>query len=183
MSSSTPTRMPRGSRAGASLVAALLATAICVFAAVEAISLAARGRTLGFDVHAVTRFGRTTHWDATAATVIGIVVAVVGLALLLSALLPPSRRAVELTAEDGRVALGLPRSSLRRALVAAVLAIDGVSAARVRGRRRLTVKATTELRDTTGLADAIQATVTGQLTALHPRRRRTVRVRLDRKDR
>lgn len=183
MSNSTPTRMPRGTRAGTALVVALLAVAVCTFAAVEAIALAVSGRTLGFDVHAVTRYGRTTHWDATAVTVAGIAAAVIGFALLLTALLPPRRRTIELATDDHRLAVGISPASLRRALEAAVLAIDGVETARVRGHRRWTVTATSTLRDTTGLPETIHNRVTTELASLNPRRQRPTRVRLNRKDR
>jgi hypothetical protein len=175
--------MPRGARAGTALVVALLAVAVCTFAAVEAIALAVHGRTLGFDVHAVTRYGRTTHWDATAVTVVGVATAVVGFVLLLTALLPPRRRTIELATDDHLLAVGISLASLRRALLAAVLAIDGVGAARVRGHRRWTVTATTTLRDATGLHETIQDRVTTELASLKPLRQRPVRVRLNRKDR
>jgi hypothetical protein len=183
VSSSAPIRMPRGTRAGTALVVAVLAVAICTFAAVEAIALAARGRTLGFDVHAVTRYGRTTHWDATAVTVVGIATAVIGLVLLLTAVLPPRRRTIELLTDDHGLAVGISPASLRRVLRAAVLAIDGVGNARVRGHRRWTVTATSTLRDATGLHDAIQDRVTTELASLKPLRQRPVRVRLNWKDR
>lgn len=175
--------MPRGTRAGTALLVAVLTVAVCTFAAVEAIALAARGRTLGFDVHAVTRYGRTTHWDATAVTVAGITAAVIGLALLLAALLPPRRRSIELATNDQRLAVGITLASLRRRLQAVVLAIDGVGTVRVRGRRHWTVTATTILRDATGLSETIHDRVTTELAALNPTRQRPVRVRLNRKDR
>lgn len=174
--------MPRGTRAGTALVVAVLAVAVCTYAAIEAIALAARGRTAGFDVHAVTRYGRTTPWDATAVTVVGIIAAVIGLALLLSALLPPRRRTIELATDDHRLAIGISPASLRRTLQAAALTIDGVGTARVRGRRRWTVTATTTLRDATGLPETIRNRVTAELASLNPTRQRPVRVRLKRKD-
>jgi hypothetical protein len=175
-------RMPRGSRPATALVAALLATCACAFGAAQAISLAAHGRTLWFDVHDVTRFGRTTHWNATVVLAVAIAAVVIGLGLLLAGLLPPRRRIVESSSGDAGLAIGLSHSSLRRSLHAAVTGIDGVSTARVRGRRRLTVTATTTLRDGTSLTEAIQATADRQLTALAPNRPHTVRVRLKRRD-
>ena len=183
MSNSTRARMPRGTRAKTALAVALLAVAVCTFAAVEAIRLAVSERTLGFDVHAVTRYGRTTHWDATAVTVVGIAAAAIGLVLLLTAVLPPRRRTIELATDDHRLAIGISPASLRRALEATVLAIDGVESARVRGRRRWTVTATTTLRETTGLPETIQDRVATELASLTPRRQGPVRVRLNRKDR
>jgi uncharacterized protein DUF6286 len=175
--------MPRGTRAGTALVVAVLAVAVCTYAAIEAITLATRERTVGFDVHAVTRYGRTTHWDATAVTVVGIIAAAIGLALLLAALLPPRRRTIELATDDHRLAIGISLPSLRRTLQAAVLAIDGVGTARVRGRRHWNVTATTTLRDATDLPETIRNRVTAELASLNPTRQRPVRVRLNRKDR
>lgn len=176
------TRMPRGSRPVTAFVAALLAICACAFAAVQAISLAAHQRTLGFSVHAVTHFGRTTHWNAGVVLATGIAAAVIGLGLLLAGLLPPRRRVVELTADDSSLAAGLSHSSLHRSLRAAIADIDGVSTARLRGRRRLTISATSTLRDSTGLAETVQATADRQLAALAPHRPHTVRVRLKRKE-
>jgi hypothetical protein len=179
----TPTaRMPRGSRPATAVVAALLATCACAFGAAQAISLAAHQRTLWFNVHDVTRFGRTTHWNATVVLAAGIAATVIGLGLLVAGLLPPRRRIVEFSSGDAGLAVGLSHSSLRRSLDAAITGIDGVSTARVRGRRRLTVTATTTLRDSTSLAEAVQATAHRQLAALAPNRRYTVRVRLKRRD-
>jgi len=178
----TETRMPRGSRPVTAFVVALLAACGCAFVAVQAISLAAHRRTLGFSVHAVTSFGRTTHWNDTVVLVAGIAAAVIGLGLLLAGLLPPRRRVVELAAGDPSLAAGLPRSSLRHSLRAAITGIDGVSTARLRGRRRVTVVATTSMRDTAGLAEAIQAAATRHLDGLAPRRPHTVRVRLKRRE-
>ena len=175
--------MPRGIRAGTALVVAVLTVAACTYATIEAIALATRERTLGFDMHAVTRYGRTTHWDATAVTVAGITAAVIGLALVLAALLPARRRSIELATNDHRLAVGISPASLRRTLQAAVLTIDGVGTARVRGRRHWTVTATTNLRDATGLPETIHNRATTELASLNPTRQRPVRVRLKRKDR
>lgn len=174
--------MPRGSRPTTALLVALLATAVCAFGAVEAISLAVNHRCVGFDVHAVTRYARTTHWTATAVSAAGAIAAVLGLLVLLAGLLPPRRRVVELDTGDPHLAVGIPAASLRRTLHARVTAIDGISRARIRGRRRLTITATAGLRDTGGLAEAIQTAATDQLAAAAPVRRLRVRVRLRRKD-
>jgi len=173
-------RMPRGSRPVTAFVAALLATCVCAFAAVQAISLGLHHRTLGFSVHAITRLGRTTHWDAPAVLTAGIAAAVIGIGLLAAGLLPPRRRVTELAAADPRLAAGIPPAGLRRALRAAVTGIDGITAARLRGRRHLTITATTGLHDTTGLAEAIQATAAQRLALLA--RPPAVRVRLRRED-
>ena len=171
-------RMPRGSRPVTAFAVALLAACACAFVAVQAISLAAHQRTLGFGVHAVTSFGRTTSWNATVVLAAGITAVVLGLWLLLAGLLPPRRRIVELTSGDPGLAAGLSRSSLRHSLRAAITSIDGISTARLRGRRRVRVVATTTMRDTTGLAEAVQTAATRQLDALAPCRPHTVRVQL-----
>lgn len=179
---SSRARMPRGSRPVTALLVALLATAVCAFGAVEAISLAVNHRCLGFDVHAVTRYARTTHWTAAAVTITGALAAVLGLLVLLAGLLPPQRRVVELDTGDPNLAAGIPAASLRRTLHARVTAIDGISSVRIRGRRRLSITATTGLRDTSGLTEAIQTAATDQLDAATPVRRPRLRVRLRRKD-
>lgn len=173
--------MPRGARTATAAVVATLATAICAFAAVQAISLAARGRTLGFDVHEVTRYARTTSWNDTAVAITAIVAGAVGLGLLLVAVIPARRRLSELHADDPRVAVGL--AGLHPLLLAAVLDVEGVRRARVRGRHRVTITAGTTLRDTTGLAEAVRAAAASRLDALDLQRPPTLRVRLNRKQR
>lgn len=174
-------RMPRGSRPATALLVALLATAACAFGAVEAISLAVNQRCLGFDVHAVTRYARTTHWTAIAVTITGASAAVLGLLVLLAGLLPSRRRVVELDTGDPHLAVGIPAASLRRTLHSRITTIDGISRVRIRGRRRLTITAT-GLRDTSGLTEAIQTAATDQLDAAAPIHRPRLRVRLRRKD-
>ncbi len=175
-------RMPRGSRPVTALLVAVLATAVCAFGAVEAISLAVNHRCVGFDVHAVTRYARNTHWTATAVSAAGVIATMLGLLVLLAGLLPPRRRVVELDSSDPHLAVGITVASLRRALHARVTAIDGISRVRVRGRRRLTITATAGIRDTGGLIEAIQTAATDQLTAAAPVHRPRVRVRLRRKE-
>ncbi len=175
---SASVRMPRGGRSFTAFLVALVATAICAFVAVEAIWLAVTAHTVGFDVHAVTRYGRDTGWQNGVVLAAGIVGGLVGLVLLLIGVLPPGRGVIELDTGDPRLAAGIGQPSLQRLIATQVTGIDGVSAARVRGRRRMRILATTVLRDTTGLAEAIHTVAVGQLDALRPSRRRTVRVRL-----
>jgi len=174
--------MPRGSRATTALITAGLATVVCVFAAVEAIALAVHRRTVGVNVHQVTQYARTTSWHDPAVLAVGVAAGVAGLLLLAAGLLPPRRQVIELTSQDPLLAVGLPRASLHRLLRAAAGDIDGITTARIRGRRRLRITATTPLSDTTGLADRVRQAATSQLDVLGTRRRHTMHVRVSRKE-
>lgn len=176
-------RMPRGRRGTAAVLVAVVGLVASAFAAVLAFHAAAQHRPWLVDARSVSRFGRDTTLGDTVVLVVGVVVAVVGLLLLLAALVPPRRRLVELADHGSGIAAGLTRRSLARTLAAAAQGVDGVSGASVGGRRRLTVSATTSLRQTDGLADRVRDVVTARLTELDPARPRPVRVRLRRKDR
>ena len=183
MSSPTGIRPPRGRRGTSATIVAVLVVLVCAAGATEALWLALYDTTLLVTAASVISFGRDTHLNSPLVLTVAIVAAVLGLLLLITALVPPPRRLVELSEPEPAVAVGLTRASLTRTLIAAATGIDGITHARVKGRRHLTVVATTALRDTTGLADRVQDTVTARLSEFTPARPRTVRVRLRRKDR
>lgn len=176
-------RMPRRRRGTLATVVAFLGLAVFAAGAVFAIYAAIEKSPWLVDADSVSEWARDTTLGDTVALVVGVVVGVVGLFLLLAALLPPRRGLVELAENNSGIAAGLKRSSLSRTLTSAALGVDGISSAKVDGRRRLTVKATTSLRRTDGLGDRVREVVEHRLTQLEPAHAHSVRVKLSRKDR
>lgn len=175
-------RIPRGRRGAFATVTALLAVLVFAAGAAEAISLAINRRGLVLSAASVAKFGRDTELSDTVVLIVAIVAFAVGILLLLAAVIPSRRHLVELTESDPNIAAGVTKRSLRRTLTAAATDVDGVSHAKVSGRRRYRVKASTALRDTDRLPELIRSAVTSRLTQLDPAKTRAVRVKLDRKD-
>ncbi|MHA3705062.1 DUF6286 domain-containing protein [Jatrophihabitans sp. YIM 134969] len=179
----TDVRMPRGRRGSAATLTALVGLVVFAAGAVFALVAAIRHQAWLVDADTISDWARRTSLGDTVALVVGIVVGAVGLLLLLAALVPPRRRLVELADSGTGIAAGLTRSSLARTLAAAARGVDGISSAGVSGRRALTVRATTSLRRTDGLADRVQQVVEDRLGQLEPARPHQVRVKLSRKER
>ena len=182
MSPAPATRVPRGRRGTFATCTALIGLIASAAAATEAVSLAVDHRTLGYRAADVASFGRTTHLGDALVLAVAVAALVVGVVLVLAALVPPRRALIELTEPDPDVAAGISTRSLRRALAAAAVSVDGVDTAAVTGRRRLKVTARTTWRDTASLPERITERTTAVLTGLEPSAPRTVRVVLDRKD-
>lgn len=176
-------RMPRQRRGTAASTAAFLGLLVFAAGAVFALYAAIDHDAWLVDADRVSRWARGLTLGGTVALVVGIVAAFLGLLLLGAALLPARRGLVELAEHETGIAAGVPRASLARTLGAAATGVDGISSAKVGGRRVLTVRATTSLRNTDGLADRVQEVVERRLTQLGPAQQYRVRVRLSRKDR
>jgi hypothetical protein len=125
---------------------------------------------------------QNTHWDNNFTLAIAAAVAFIGLVLILAGLIPGRLRAIPLASGDASVVIGVPRRSLCHSLGRLAQDVDGIDRARVRARNRsVTIRATTRMRDTTGLREGVRAAVSGRLTALDPLQPPRVRVRLRRK--
>ncbi len=177
------TRTPRGRRGTAAVIVAFVGLVLCAAAAVEAIHLAAKGTTWGYTPTAVSDFLARTTLGSSTTLIVAIVLAGLGIVALLAGITPPRRRLVELGGDDREVATGVTRRSLRRTLAAAATDVDGITGAEAKvGRRRIKARAVTEMRQTDGLDDRVSTAVSARLADLSPRRARTVRVRLEKKE-
>ncbi|WP_300612362.1 DUF6286 domain-containing protein [Trebonia sp.] len=124
----------------------------------------------------------TAHWSGTATLAVASAVAFVGFLLILIGVLPGRTRAIPVASGDGSVIIGVPRRNLRRSLGWLAEEVPGIDKAKVRaGRRSVRVRATTRLRDTTGLREQVQAVVQQRLAALDPLWPTQVKVKLRRK--
>ena len=125
----------------------------------------------------------TVHWDDTGTLLVASAVAFVGFLLIVIAVLPGRTRAIPLASGDESLVIGAPRRSLRRSLGWLVADVAGIEKARVRiGRRSVTVRATTRLRDPADLRESVQAVVEDRLARLDPLWPARVKVRLRRKE-
>ena len=124
----------------------------------------------------------TTHWSGTGTVAGAAAAAFIGLVLILIGVIPGRPRAIALASGDESVVIGVPRRSLRRSLAWLAEEVPGIDSAKVRGgRRSVTVRATTRLRDPAGLRESVQAAVQDRLAALDPLWPLQVKVRLRRK--
>jgi hypothetical protein len=125
----------------------------------------------------------TAHWSGPGTLAVAAAAAFVGFVLILIAVIPGRPRSIALASGDDSVVIGVPRRSLRHSLAWLAGEIPGVDSAKVRaGRRSVTVRATTRLRDPADLRESVQATVENRLAALDPLWPLRVKVRLRRKE-
>ena len=123
-----------------------------------------------------------TPWSGTGTLAGAAAAAFIGLVLILIGVIPGRPRAIVVASGDDSVVIGVPRRSLRRSLAWLAEEVPGIDSAKVRaGRRSVTVRATTRLRDPAGLRDSVQAAVQDRLAALDPLWPLQVKVRLRRK--
>jgi hypothetical protein len=161
------------------LVAApLLGAALLVL--VEVIAGLLHRPALVLPVTWLARLGRTSFWDDVPVLSGSATLAALGLFLLALALWPGRPRAVAMTSDDPDVIIGVTSSGLRRYVEDAAVRVPGITAARtVVGPRRVRVRATTPLRDVSGLTEEVRAAVERRFEELAlarpPRLRVTVR--------
>ena len=170
------------------VLAVLLALAFLVLGIVTIVEIVARA--VGHAGHVLIPYARPARWlDGQAWTahwvIAGLIVlAALGLILLVSQLKPRQPGLLVLHSDVDGVTVATPRKSLSRAMSRIAGDVDGISSARADlGARTAKVTAVTHLRDTTGLADTVQSTVSTWLTGLGLERTPTVRVSLDQKER
>ncbi|MFC7381174.1 DUF6286 domain-containing protein [Sphaerisporangium rhizosphaerae] len=164
----------------ATLVALLLAAAGIV-TMVGAVTAAARTRAGLPALTWLAPLGRA-RWDDPMALTTAAVAGLLGIVLLIAAFKPGRPRLVALASEDPQTVTGITRSGLRRHLAAVAAAVDGVSRARVRLRRRAAeVTVATPLRDPGELPGEVGQAVEGRLAELRPLRPMRVRVAVRRK--
>ncbi|WP_248964411.1 DUF6286 domain-containing protein [Sphaerisporangium perillae] len=163
-------------------LAALLLAAAAMVTMVGAVAMATRAQTHLPTVAWLAPLGRA-RWDDPAALTTAAVICVIGLAMLVAALTPGRARVIPLTSEDPQMVTGITRTGLRRHLTAVATAVDGVSRARVRLRRRgAQVTVATPLRDVGELPGEVGQAVEGRLEDLRPLRPIPVTVTVRRRE-
>lgn len=159
---------------------ALVLLSVCVLTAISVIQLLTGQRPL-ISYAAIADLAHTTRWDNLVVAIASGVVMLIGLVLLLAAILPGRPTVIPLLATDtdATIDAGASRGSLRTTLRAAANAVDGVTATKLKLRRR-TVTAVVRTHRTTpeGLTEAVRAAISHRLDQISPATRPEVRVRV-----
>jgi Family of unknown function (DUF6286) len=128
------------------------------------------------------RLAGPLRWGDPPVLATGAGIALGGLLLFLSALLPGRTRIVPLAGDGPDFVVGVRRRSLHATLRDAALGVPGITGARVRLRGRLRphvrIRAVTDFHNPGALPDLVADTVRARLDDLHPVRATPVRVRL-----
>jgi hypothetical protein len=168
-------------RSRRSLAAALVSIglfALCAFAVTVSVQVLMDPRRWS-DVDNALAVLNSVRWSDIVVLAAAVGVGVVGLILLLVALVPGRLVVVPLASDDTGITAGVGRRSLGSALRRTALAVDGVSAVRIKRRRRKVVAAVRTTRTTTdGLADAEQTAVDRVLNEIDLRTRPTVSIKV-----
>lgn len=162
----------------------LLALALLSLGALIAgeVVLAALGRPPLVPYSGALSVLRDSTWSSLAARLVMTGTAVLGLLLLVLALRRGAPSALPLADGTDGVRASVQRRGLQRRLMADAARVDGVRRASVTvGRRRVKVRATSGLRDTTGLAEQVEQRLTAVLDALELRRPLSLKVRTTRR--
>lgn len=166
---------PRRSVPAAAVAVVLLAGA--TLTAVEIIARLLDGSAGVLPVDWLARQGGRTHWSDLATAAVAGVAILLGLLLLWLAIWPGRRRVVPLVPDRPGVVMAIRRPALRRIAADAAGTVDGVDAVVVRGgRRRLTARVDTPLRDPGDLGAQVQQAVTDRIARLAPAPMPPVRV-------
>jgi hypothetical protein len=134
------------------------------------------------EIERAARLLRATRWSDPAALAASVAVALAGSLLVLASALPGRGRTVALSGDDPRFIAGVTRSGLCAALRAAVLAVPGITDARVRLRGRLrpraVVRAVTRFRNPSSLHDQVADATRARIAGIGPVRVPRVAVRI-----
>ena len=159
-------------------LAALVALVACGLVAAVAIQLIA-GQPPLFSYQSIAADLHRAQWRDLAVAIAGGAVALVGLVLLLTAVIPGRAMVVPLGSDDTDLVAGVSRRSLLLTLRSAASAVDGVAKVRLALRgKRVAVVAHADRTDDTGIADALRAAVHGRLDQLSPATAPTIKVRV-----
>ncbi|MFI9380801.1 DUF6286 domain-containing protein [Kutzneria sp. NPDC052558] len=170
----------RSRRSVAATLAAIGLFALCAFAVTVSVQVLMDPRRWR-DVDNALAVLNSVRWGDIVVLAAAVGVGVVGLVLLLAALVPGRLVVVPLAPDDTGIAAGVGRRSLGSALRRTTLAVDGVSAVRVKRRRRKVIAAVRTTRTVTdGLADAERTAVDRALDGIDLRTRPTVAVKVRR---
>ncbi|ANN18905.1 hypothetical protein SD37_26975 [Amycolatopsis orientalis] len=166
-------RRPR--RTVPAVLVALVVLAGCVLAAVVAVqTILGEKPWVSYDAVASALHG--ARWSDTVTALAGGGIALIGLLLLLSAIVPGKPTVLPL---EGDPDSGASRRGYRSTLRTAASTVDGVSGAKLKvTRRRIVSVVTTGRTNTAGLADAVRAAIERRLAQIGPATVPAVRVRV-----
>lgn len=161
----------RPRRSWPAVITALLVLVLAVVAAAEVIAALAGNPLRLIPVGAATEYATTTTWSEPSVQIASAVLAFIGLALIVLALVPGRGRWMALRTDDPALVVGLTRPALRRAVASAAHDVSGVDKVNVAVRgNRMKVHVTTGLRDSERLPAEVTAAVQRRLEDLAPLR-------------
>ncbi|MFB9252678.1 DUF6286 domain-containing protein [Sphaerisporangium melleum] len=171
----------RSNRTVPATIVALVVLAAAIVTLVGAVAAAVRARATMPALSWLAPLGRA-RWDDPATLATSAASLLLGLVLLTTALKPGRARLIPLASDDPQTVTGITRSGLRRHLAAVAAAVNGVSRAHVRLRRRgAAVTVATPLRDPGELSGQVGQAVEEHLAELRPLRPMRVKVAVRRK--
>ncbi|GAA4893377.1 DUF6286 domain-containing protein [Streptomonospora salina] len=130
---------------------------------------------------AAGEYAAGARWSDPVVRAASAVAALIGLVLIAAALVPGCGRSTGALTGTPELVVGLSRRGLKRTLAGAAHDVGGVCGARVSvGRRRVTVRVHTDLREAPELGTEVAAAVRGRLAELEPVRAFTVTARVRR---
>ena len=157
------------------LAAALLALGVLVTAEIVLAALGQPAWVLPYSQVATTL--RDQSWDSVLARAVAAGLCLLGLLLLLPALRRGKPTALPLAPLTDGVDTHVSRRGLQRTLAAAASRVDGVGGAKAKvGRRKVKVRTTTRLRDSSALPAQIDTAVREELDTLGLNRPLAVKV-------
>lgn len=161
----------RPRRSWPAVITGLLVLALAVVSAAEVIAALAGSPLRLIPVGAATEYATTTTWSEPSVQIASAVLALIGLALIVLALVPGKGRWMALRTDDPALVVGLTRPALRRAVASAAHGVGGVDGVNVSVRgNRIKVHVNTGLRDSEGLPAEVTAAVQRRLEELAPLR-------------
>ncbi|MEC3894226.1 DUF6286 domain-containing protein [Nocardiopsis alba] len=161
----------RPRRSWPAVITGLVILAVAVIAAAEVIAALAGNPLRLIPVGPATDYATTTTWSEPSVLIASAVLALIGTALIVVALVPGRGRWTALRTDDPAFVVGLTRPALRRAVSAAAQEISGVEHAHVTVRgNRLRIHVRTGMRDARGLPTQVTRSVEHRLAELAPLR-------------
>ena len=161
----------RPRRSWPAVISGFVILGVAVVAAAEVIAALA-GSPLGlFPVGTATGYAQTTTWSQPSVQIASALLASIGLALIVAALVPGRGHWTVLRTDDPALVVGMTRSALRRAVAAAARDVGGVDQVGVHVRgSRIRVQVRTGMREAPGLPAEVTAAVERRLEDLVPLR-------------
>jgi hypothetical protein len=165
-------------------VLALLLTVAGFLAAIEIVAAAAgRHHSLIVPWHGWYDDAVARQWNDGAVRVVGVVLTIVGVALVLLQLVPRPPRQLRMNAAHTGLTAEVDRRSLQKSLRRTTEQLDGIARSDVRiDRSRLVVRARANRRDTTGLTQVVGEHADSRLQTMDLEQTPTVGVAVTKKD-
>jgi hypothetical protein len=166
------------------LIVALALIAVAALVVIEVVAQLAGAQPVVVDWPAALEWAHRTRWNDGVVKVIGVLLILVGFALIVLQLWPSRVRRLPVESPDPETDAAITRRGLRQDVTAAVDEVDGVTPVRVTVRRRrikVVAASRSAPQDRPAARDAVTASVLNHLDRLRLRRRPRLAVDLSRR--